>query len=223
MRYKPTTGAQTSDARQLSFELTHGTNFVSYGWELAAPEVVSEVDEIVTGTPDKRGIAGLLKTDVESLSQRTYPHMYEAEAQSGVAMSLIGRARDEASLAIEAYQLGDIQEVSSRIGLVATNAATAHRSTRFNEAFGAAVSFIRRAALAANPADVELQQLMQLSKALNTLHAEPMLTLDAATDLIEALEKVGWRGQHAAAAELVAALLGDPQEVAPVPTAEKAS
>lgn len=221
MRYKPTTGAQTADARQLSFELTSGTELAPQRWDFSTPEVVAEVDEAATGQLAKRNVAPATESDTTNLSQRIYPHMYEAEAQTGVAMSLVGRAKTEAASAVDAYLLGDIQEVSSRLALVATSAAAAHRNTRFNEAFGAVVSFIRRAALAANVAEIELPQLMQLSKALNTLHAEPMLTLDAATDVVESLEQVGWRGQHAAVAELVAALIGDSPSPAPVSAPER--
>jgi hypothetical protein len=149
--------------------------------------------------------------------------MYEADAQTGVALSLVGRAKTEIESAVDAYLAGDIEEVSSRLGLVATNTAAAHRSTHFNEAFGAVVSFVRRATLAANVVDIELQQLMQLSKALNALHADPMLTLDSATDLVESLEKVGWHGQHVAVSELVASLIGELPDSSPMAVPERAS
>jgi hypothetical protein len=69
------------------------------------------------------------------------------------------------------------------------------------------VSYVRRAVLCAAVPDLETQQLMLLARSLVSLHQQPMVSLDEATDMIEELENAGWRGRHSDVAAFVAALV----------------
>jgi hypothetical protein len=206
VRAKATYSTATSDARQLSFELIGGAQTSYSQVDSLEPEVVASVYAPATGAEVGRNSNTPAPSAV--VNERAYPHMYDPEAgQSGAAMSLIGRAKTEAAAALDAWGESNLDEVSSRLSLVATNVAAAHRYTAFNESLGAVVSYVRRAVLCAAVPDLETQQLMLLARSLVSLHQQPMVSLDEATDMIEELENAGWRGRHSDVAAFVAALV----------------
>lgn len=129
---------------------------------------------------------------------RVYPHIYDDSLGSGLAMSLVEKAQGQIAQAIEFFSDGDLQSLSAALSNAALVLATAHEHTNFNDSFGALISHLRRGLLLLSPADVQLAQLMSVGKALNLLHEHPMMTLDQATDEVEALEKAGVHGEHQA-------------------------
>jgi hypothetical protein len=149
------------------------------------------------------------------IANRAYPHLVEA-AQS--AVSLMRHSLDNARLALTSYDDADIDGVASRLSAIAAQCAKAHQSTAFNEAFGAVVSYVRRATLAANAADIARAALNSLVQALNQLTNNPMISLAAAADMLTTLSDDGWEGEHRAVNRLLALFTEDSSSVSPVAT-----
>jgi len=127
-------------------------------------------------------------------------------------MGLIRQALEDARAAADAYNNVNLREVSSRLGLIATSMARAHLHTEFNECLGAIVSYIRRATLQLDAAQISLAQIVVLIKALSTLLSQPMLNLNAAADLTDEMERTGLRGEHKDVEALIASLLEDRED-----------
>lgn len=212
MRAKATS-TPVADLRQLSFELIGGAQTSHPLTDTLAAEVVASVHASATGAENDRKPNTAPPSAI--VTERAYPHRYDPEAgQSGAAMSLIGRAQLEALAALDAWGESNLDEVSSRLSLVATNVATAHKYTTFNASLGAVVSHVRRAVLCAAVVDLDTQQLMLLARTLTNLHQQPMVTLDDATDMIEEMEAAGWRGRHPDVAAFVEALAVSAEDLA---------
>lgn len=140
-------------------------------------------------------------------ASRAYPHIYDDAAAGSLAMSLIANAQLETRNAIDYFGDGDLQSVSASFSSIALMLAAAHEHTGFNDSFGALLSYLRRGILVLSLADVQLSQLMSIAKALDVLHEQPMMTLDQASDEVEALETAGVFGEHQAVELLVRTLL----------------
>ena len=177
-------------------------------WDALLTEVVRVSAAPSTSAEPSNEAAGL-NTVPEASAQRAYPHIYDEVAGGGsAAMSLIAQARQEATAAKDAWTDADLQEVESLLAQLAATLAAAHRHTQFNECLGAVVSFIRRAVLNTDIGDINLGSMMLLIQALNTLHSQPMLSLDAATDITERLNDGGWVGKHQVVSAYVRAASG---------------
>jgi hypothetical protein len=205
----------TQSPQQMSFELVVASQTdAAPGWASMMSEVINR--PAVQGTGEAAALALLASTESRALDaagERAYPHIYDAAAgDSGAAMSLVAQAKQEANAAVDAWAEADLDGVSGKLAQLAATMAAAHEHTQFNESWGAVVSYIRRAALLTGAHEVTMAGLMLLPKSLNTLYAQPMLTLDDATDLIERLEAAGWRGRHEGVAGFVQALLGTSDE-----------
>jgi hypothetical protein len=137
------------------------------------------------------------------VTSRAYPHLIE-EAQP--ALVLIDECLSDAHAALDAYDDADIQTIASRLAAIAAQCAHAHRLTRFNESFGAVISFVRRAALTADFTQVGRAELNALIQALQRVSNEPMIGLVDATIITDALSESGWHGEHNAVETLLALL-----------------
>jgi hypothetical protein len=141
--------------------------------------------------------------------RRAYPQVVEA-AQP--ALRFISQALGDARAALEAFGEPDFREVANRLTCVAALCARAHLETRFNESFGAVVSYIRRATIAANaanPDEISRDSLNSLVHVLNTLITNPVISLGDAGDLVELLSQHGWHGEHEAIERIIATLLNN--------------
>ncbi len=167
-------------------------------------------------TPDKQPANAIgFQTEVRErsvdITSRAYPHLLE-EAQP--ALLLINQCLNDARAALDAYDDADIQSIGSRLTAIAAQCAKAHRLTRFNESFGAVVSFIRRATIAVNAAEVGRPDLNALFQALQRIVAEPMISLVDAAATTDALSNAGWQGEHGAVETLLALIVeGAPADV----------
>ena len=102
-------------------------------------------------------------------------------------------------------------------------AAQLYPHTAFNPALGAVVSFVRRATLSADPNEMSLPGVMALGKSIHTILNAPLIALDEAVDVIELLEKNGWKGEHKAVDEFVKALLKLNEGEGELPAEKKAN
>lgn len=151
---------------------------------------------------DYVGRVGLLPVE------RIYPHVFDDD-KAGQALIYLRAAIDDAKGAIDAFGEPDIPAVDSRLSQIAVLMGKTHPLTVFNESFGAVVSFVRRATLAASSTELSRSALNSLVHVLELSASNPMLDLDEATDLIEKLASEGWKGEHQLASELLMALADD--------------
>ena len=121
-------------------------------------------------------------------------------------------ALDDARSALDAYGEADFESVSARLTYIATAMQHIHRLTEFNENLGAVLSFLRRAVLLADAAEVQRSALNALVQALDVVSSNPMIELDEAAEIEDKLSHEGWQGDSGIADALVAALLGDGAE-----------
>ncbi|MDN7177316.1 hypothetical protein M0D69_04665 [Caballeronia sp. SEWSISQ10-4 2] len=128
--------------------------------------------------------------------EQVYPHLFDEATSAGQTRALVELALNDARLALESFGRSDFDSIGSRLALIATSMQKAHRLTTFNESFGAVISYVRRAALAANSPDVTRAGLNGLIQVLQSLRANPAMDLDDASDLVEALSAEGWQGDH---------------------------
>lgn len=138
---------------------------------------------------------------------RTYPHLFDEGGPAGQALLLIGRARDDARMALESFGDADLESVSSRLAAIAALMARAHQFTRFNESYGAVVSFLRRSALAGSGGDTSRSALNMLLQVLSSLSKNPAIDLEEAAELVDLLESEGWHGTFGPTEDLLAILL----------------
>lgn len=80
------------------------------------------------------------------LARRAYPLAYDTEGPAAPAMSILAAAANEGEKLIAAYHAADVQDVGSRLSIIAALMMKAYPHTAFNPALGATVSFVRRAA-----------------------------------------------------------------------------
>lgn len=144
---------------------------------------------------------------IEPIARRAYPHAYDPEGPAGAAVAILREARDEATRAVELFTGGDQEGAASRISLLAGMMAQAYPHTAFNPALGAAVSFIRRATLLADPWRFTTDSLMSLARANRLLSENPLISLDASTDCVIDLERHGWLGEDGNVAAFVRSLI----------------
>jgi hypothetical protein len=144
--------------------------------------------------------------DRAEVAKRAYPHLLEA-AQPAIA--LVEGALQDARAALESYGEGDFDGIGSRLSLIAAQCAEAHEWTTFNESFGAVVSFVRRASIAADVTQIGRNQLNGLILSLTELVSNPMIDLAHAGDLVTALSEGGWEGEDDSVRRLIAEILGD--------------
>jgi hypothetical protein len=140
---------------------------------------------------------------------RVYPHLFDETGIAGAARIHLAQALKDAQLALLAFGEADFDTLGTRLTLVATSMAAAHRHTEFNENIGAVASYIRRAALTAASADVSRAALNALVNSIESVLANPSMDLDEAAELTERLECEGWTGDHELVSQLIEAMLGD--------------
>lgn len=140
---------------------------------------------------------------------RIYPHIFDEQLPPGQVIVCLNSALNDAQSALDAFGVPDFQTIATRFSQIAVAMAKAHPVTDFNESLGAVVSFIRRAMLYTSPAEVTRSALNSLVKALRSLHLNPMLDLDEASDLVDELINEKWHGEHDTANALITALLDD--------------
>jgi hypothetical protein len=142
---------------------------------------------------------------------RAYPHLMEAAQPT---ISLMHHCLDDARLALNSFEDADFPGVAMRLSAIAAQCATAHSLTTFNESFGAVVSFIRRAAIAADVVEISRPELNAIINALNKLTNNPMISLRDAADILSELSDCGWIGEYTAVERLLASLLNEETELA---------
>lgn len=177
-----------------------------------APDSNSALKVVTTISPNSGASIGSTET---TRPERIYPHAYDPQGIAGEALRFLALAKHEASDAIREYSDGNLDGVANRLNFIAVLASKAYAHTAFNSSLGAALSFIRRATLAASAAESSHVSLMALSKALETLFAAPLIGLDAAAELVDNLERHGWQGENQAVASFVAALFDTKRERSP--------
>lgn len=145
-------------------------------------------------------------------AERIYPHVFDGDLPAGKALVHIRNAMNYARSALDAYGQPDLEAVKSYLAQVAAAMAGAYPMTEFNESLGGVVGFLRRAVLVVDTGELTRSALNALSFALRSISENPMLDLDDAADIVEGLEKEGWRGGHALADEIIQLLLGEGED-----------
>jgi hypothetical protein len=142
-------------------------------------------------------------------AERIYPHVFDGDLPAGKALVHIGSAMSYARSALDAFAQPDLEAVRSYLAQIAAAMSGAYPKTEFNESLGGVVGFLRRAVLIADTGELTRSALNALSSALRSISENPMLDLDDAADIVELLEKEGWRGGHSLADEIIQLLLGE--------------
>lgn len=143
---------------------------------------------------------------------RIYPHLFDESTNAGNVMTLFQHALSDAQLAIEAYGEPDIQTVSTRLTNIAAMMSTAYALIDFNKSLAATVSFLRRATLATPLEAISRPSLNTIAFALQSILNNPMITLDESSDLVEKLERDGWKGGLQVVDALIAELMKDVED-----------
>lgn len=147
--------------------------------------------------------------------QSLYPHVFDTDMPSARSIASVRTALIDARSAADAFDDADLAEVGSRLALIASSMAQAQEAADFNQGFRAVVAYIRRAMLVCGGGyNVGREELNALITVIRQLSDKPVLALQEGAKLISELSRVGWRGEHAAASEVINALLGrDDNEV----------
>lgn len=156
------------------------------------------LDAVTAALPSPAAIA--------EVSKRAYPHLLEAAEP---ALILMRQALQDSRAALACYGNTDFDGVASKLSFIAVLCAQAHKETAFNESFGAVVSYIRRAMIAATPSEIDRDTLNSMVHALSELIENPLISLPAAGDLLDFLSKHGWHGELEAIERLIALVLGE--------------
>lgn len=141
--------------------------------------------------------------------EQVYPHLFDPQGAAGEALSIVEGALQDARSALKAFGESDLETVASRLMQIAAAMQTAHKLTSFNEDFGAVISFIRRATLGADAAEVTREMLNVLIHVLNSLKKAPAIDLEDAGNLVDRLDDAGWQGEHPGVDALMAVLFPD--------------
>ncbi len=158
-------------------------------------------------------VAGLLPPD------RAYPHLFDQAEPGGKVISLLAQARQDATIALDAFLAADLDTVNSQLTLIAGAAAGAQALADFNQHLSSIIAFIRRAALATSADVVSGPALNAMISALAQLIQNPALDLMQSAALANKLAIEGWDGEHQSVRRLIASLL-DESEVEGVQQAE---
>ena len=208
MTNKSTTPASGTEFAQTTREATSAAAVVQQtlgaDWSLSSVRVISDRGGSTLPTGEESpALASMISPEPEQV----YPHLFDEDTSAGQTRMLVELALNDARNALESFGQNDFDTIGSRLGLIATSMQKAHRLTTFNESFGSVISYIRRAVLAANSADVTRGGLNALVQALQSLSANPAMDLDDASDLVEALSAEGWQGDHDTVNALIEILL----------------
>lgn len=124
-----------------------------------------------------------------------YPHFYDKDSQGNapIAIRLLQAAIGDIDDAIDAYRDANMSGLWAKVSMVADSLNKAHDFTDFNEAFGAVVSHAARAATHSEIDSINRDALYALQIALKEAVNDPALTLIKAVDIIDNLEKAGWK------------------------------
>ncbi|SEI45579.1 hypothetical protein [Frateuria terrea] len=152
-------------------------------------------------------ISNAASLDEIASADRLYPQFFDEHTEAGQLQTYIDRARTDARRALESYATADLDTVGSSLATIAALMKEAYKKTTFNEDYGAVVSFIRRAALAATPDELTLPALNSLVSVLASLASNPAVKLSEAVDMTDTLREQGWRGDHEAVNALVKLLM----------------
>ncbi len=178
-------------------------------WSPSSARLISDRGGSTLSTGDELPASAL---SIPPRPEQVYPHLFDEDTSAGQTRVLVELALNDARLALESFGQNDFDSIGSRLALIATSMQKAHRLTTFNESFGSVISYIRRAVLAANSADVTRAGLNALIQALQSLRANPAMDLDDASDLVEALSAEGWQGDHDVVNALIAILFTEDTE-----------
>ncbi|MBB5411706.1 hypothetical protein HDG34_005667 [Paraburkholderia sp. HC6.4b] len=178
-------------------------------WSATSSHVISARSGSTLSTGDESPTSAL---SISPGPEQVYPHLFDEDTSAGQTRVLVELALNDARLALDSFGQNDFDSIGSRLGLIAASMQKAHRLTTFNESFGSVISYIRRAVLAANSADVTRPGLNALIQALQSLHANPAMDLDDASELVEALSVEGWQGDHDVVNALIAILFSEDVE-----------
>ena len=140
-------------------------------------------------------------------SEQLYPHVYSGETSEAALLYSVQAGIADLDLAISAFSSADLISISSRVSLLAASMLAAHRHSGFNEALGALISQIRRAALSLGVDDLDMAKLMLLKRTLADIHREPLMDLMRAADLAIELDSAGLTGQLPGVDTMLALLL----------------
>lgn len=146
-------------------------------------------------------------------SSKLYPHVFDPAAESGRALDLVSQAVQLGRTALEEFDVPDLEACITRLVQISAVAGQAAQQASFNRGLSASLGFIRRATLAAGAMDLNRPALNSLQQALNSLEGNPMLDLTDAAELTSRLSNCGWKGTHAAVADLIAAILSSDDDV----------
>lgn len=197
--YRTSLGTGTDD-RQMEFN-----------WTDAQTNLTHEVKEEKKVSPSEVSRA--------NLARRAYPLAYDPNGPHGDALNLLETASKEASRMVESYNDADLATVGSSLAAIAALMSKCYPLTSFNPALGAIVSFIRRATLVHASDQVNLPQLMALSRSLQKLSEMPLISLNDSADLVDELERHQWKGQSKAISDFLAALFGEESSDIKAPSA----
>lgn len=141
--------------------------------------------------------------------ERIYPHAFDGSVTAGSARKNILNALADARDALDSFNDGDFQSLSTRLTIIAATMKDTHKLTEFNESLGGVVSYIRRATLTANVTELTRSSLNALIYVLNQISDNPMVDLDDASELIDHLSSEGWTGEHSFSKEVIDVLFGE--------------
>lgn len=155
------------------------------------------------------GVASDLRPTDPALPDRMYPQAFDVNAKAGNARVQIERAKGDACRALDFFNVSDISSMATQFGLIGACLLSAYQRTDFNDALASAIAYIRRAVLVADPTSISRSELNSLVVALRSISANPMIDLEEAAELVNALAATGWKGENKVVADLVAAFLED--------------
>jgi len=139
--------------------------------------------------------------------ERAYPHAFDQSSPEGMARASIANAANRMSLALDAFEDGDIFQVSSRLGEAAVSLSVAHQKLGRDNPLAALVGYMKRSLLVADVDALTRASIEAMNSVLLRCANSPIMRLTEAARQSGLLERNGWRGDEPAIAALAAAVL----------------
>lgn len=169
----------------------------------------------VAGTEETQVLdqaAGSLGESLDSaVSQaEAYPHAFDESVPEGMARESLVNALDRVSLAIDALEEGDIQEIASRLAQAAVSLRAAHQKLGRDNPLSALVGYMKRGVLTADAENLTRAPLEAMAAVLRKCADAPVMRITEAARLSASLERNGWAGDDSTINALAAAVLERP-------------
>jgi hypothetical protein len=172
--------------------------------ELLAGKEIDELDT-ATGSNSVESIADGLKS-IAQIDQ-LYPHVFDSAAVEGRYHAELVAAFEVAEQLNDLVVHGDLIGVSECCSQLAVRLKTAQADVQNNDALGMAISYIKRAVLAADVTAMNVASVQSLVNGLRVIVENPLIDLADAAELSDNLLHEGWNGTIGYVRDLVAGLL----------------